>query len=309
MSEQHVRLDGRVALVTGGASGLGRAEAVGLAQSGADVVFGDITSGHAADETMDLIEAAGARAAFVPGDVADRSTADAMFRVAQEKFGSVDIVVNNAGIVRDRMLFNMSDDDWDAVIRVHLRGHFLLTRNAGAHWRSESKKAGAPVYGRIVNTSSEAGLLGPEGQANYGAAKAGITALTLSASRALARYGVRANAICPRARTSMTEGVFGGAPDAGIDPLSPEHVATLVSYLASPAAEHVNGQVFLVYGPMVALMAAPVVEERFDASAGAWTPDSLAAELGSYFDGRDPGRTFSASAALDLGEPQVTVGS
>lgn len=309
MSEQQVRLDGRVALVTGGASGLGRAEAVGLAQLGADIVFGDIASGPAADETMDLIEAAGARGAFVPGDIGDRSTADAMFDRATERFGSVDIVVNNAGIVRDRMLFNMSDEDWDAVVRVHLRGHFLMTRNAGAHWRTESKKVGAPVYGRIVNTSSEAGLLGPEGQANYGAAKAGITALTLSASRALSRYGVRANVICPRARTSMTEGVFGDAPDAGVDPLSPEHVATLVGFLASPAAEQVNGQVFVVYGPMVALMAAPGVDRRFDASSGAWTADSLAAELGVFFDDRDPGRTFSASDALDLGAPQVTAGS
>ncbi len=301
VSEEQVRLDGRVALVTGAASGLGRAEAIGLARSGANVVLGDISSGPAADETMDLVREAGVKAAFVAGDVGDRSTADAMFAVAQEKFGGVDIVVNNAGIVRDRMLFNMSDDDWDAVIRVHLRGHFLLTRNAGSYWRAASKKAGGPVYGRIVNTSSEAGLLGPEGQANYGAAKAGITALTLSASRALSRYGVRANAICPRARTTMTEGVFGDAPEGAIDPLSPDHVATLVSYLASPAAESINGQVFIVYGPMVALMAAPVVEQRFDASNGAWTTESLATAMGTHFEGRDPARTFSASAALDLG--------
>lgn len=305
MSDTEVRLDGRVALVTGAASGLGRAEAIGLARAGANVVLADVSSGPAADEAIDLVKEAGAEVAFVSGDIGDRSTADAMFSVARERFGRVDIVVNNAGIVRDRMLFNMSDEDWDAVIRVHLRGHFLMTRNAGAYWRAESKAAGEPVYGRIVNTSSEAGLLGPEGQANYGAAKAGITALTLSASRALSRYGVRANAICPRARTSMTEGVFGEAPEGAIDPLSPEHVATLVNYLSSPAAEQVNGQVFVVYGPMVALMAAPTVEARFDAEDGAWTPAGLADELGSHFLGRDPSRTFSASAALDLGEPQV----
>jgi NAD(P)-dependent dehydrogenase (short-subunit alcohol dehydrogenase family) len=186
------------------------------------------------------------------------------------------------------------------VIRVHLRGHFLLTRNAGAYWRAESKRTGGEVHGRLVNTSSEAGLLGPEGQANYGAAKAGITALTLSASRALARYGVTANAICPRARTSMTEGVFGAAPQGGVDPLAPDHVAALVTYLASPAAAGVNGQVFVVYGGMVALMAAPVVEQRFDATDGAWTPDGLAATLGDYFSGRDPSRTFSAARALAL---------
>ncbi|MGA9873225.1 MAG: 3-oxoacyl-ACP reductase [Rhodococcus sp. (in: high G+C Gram-positive bacteria)] len=308
MSDQQVRLDGRVALVTGGASGLGRAEAIGLAQAGANIVLGDIAAGSAADETVDLILATGSGATFVSGDVAERSTADAMFAAAQEHFGRVDIVVNNAGIVRDRMLFNMSDDEWDAVIRVHLRGHFLMTRNAGAYWRAESKRADAPVYGRLVNTSSEAGLLGPEGQANYGAAKAGITALTLSASRALSRYGVRANAICPRARTSMTENVFGAAPDGVVDPLAPEHVATLVQYLASPAADDITGQVFVVYGPMVALMAAPVVEERFDAPSGAWTAASLANELGAHFSGRDPDRTFSAGAALNLA-PQVAAGT
>lgn len=306
MFDESVRLDGRVALVTGAAAGLGRAEAVGLAQSGADVVVGDIASGPAVDETIDLVKHAGARAVFVEGDVGERSTADAMFAAAEREFGRVDIVVNNAGIVRDRMLFNMSDDDWDAVVHVHLRGHFLLTRTAGAYWRAQSKQVGAPVYGRLVNTSSEAGLLGPEGQANYAAAKAGITALTLSASRALSRYGVRANAICPRARTAMTENVFGDAPDGQVDPLSPDHVAALVRYLASPAADAVNGQLFVVYGAMVALMAAPVVEQRFDASAGAWTPDTLATHLGAYFHDRDPGRTFSAGAALALDQPQVT---
>ncbi|SNT50515.1 3-oxoacyl-[acyl-carrier protein] reductase [Rhodococcoides kyotonense] len=303
MSDELVRLDGRVALVTGAAAGLGQAEAVGLARSGADIVLGDVSS---ADETIDLVTQLGAKAVFVGGDIGERSTADAMFAAALEKFGRVDIVVNNAGIVRDRMLFNMSDDDWDAVVHVHLRGHFLMTRNAGAHWRAESKRAGEPVYGRIVNTSSEAGLLGPEGQANYAAAKAGITALTLSASRALSRYGVRANAICPRARTAMTDAVFGDAPDGDVDPLAPEHVATLVRYLASPAADAVNGQVFVVYGPMVALMAAPVVEQRFDAAATAWTPDGLGAQLGAYFSGRDPSRTFSAADALQLDSPQVT---
>ena len=139
------------------------------------------------------------------------------------------IVVNNAGITRDRMLFNMTDEDWDAVIAVHLRGHFLLTRNAATYWRAKAKEAGGSVYGRLINTSSEAGLAGPVGQANYGAAKAGITALTLSAARALERYGVRANAICPRARTAMTADVFGDAPelaDGQIDELSPEHVVT-----------------------------------------------------------------------------------
>lgn len=294
-----VSLEGKVAVVTGAGAGLGRAEALALARAGASVVVNDLSAGDAVDETLSAIRDLGGDVEFVPGSVAERETADAILSAAQGKFGGLDIVVNNAGITRDRMLPNMSDEEWDAVLDVHLRGHFLLCRNAAAFWRDKSKAEGAPVYGRIVNTSSEAGLLGPPGQPNYGAAKAGITALTLSAARGLERYGVRANAICPRARTSMTEAVFGDAPADGIDPLSPDHVANLVAYLASPAAERVNGQVFIVYGPMVALMAAPVVEARFDAQ-GQWTPDALAAELGGYFADRDPARTFSASSALEL---------
>lgn len=294
-----VSLEGKVAVVTGAGAGLGRAEAIALARAGASVVVNDLVANDSVEDTLAQIRAIGPGAAFVPGSVAERATADAMVHAAEKEFGGVDIVVNNAGITRDRMLPNMSDDEWDSVVAVHLRGHFLLCRNAAAFWRGKSKEVGGPVYGRIVNTSSEAGLLGPEGQANYGAAKAGITALTVSAARGLARYGVRANAICPRARTAMTESVFGAPPDGEVDPLSPDHVANLVAYLASPAADHISGQVFIVYGPMVALMAAPVVEQRFDADVQ-WTPDALAAELGGYFADRDPAATFSASDALKL---------
>ncbi|WP_307828448.1 3-oxoacyl-ACP reductase [Antrihabitans sp. YC2-6] len=300
MSEQNVRLDGKVAIVTGAGSGLGRSEAIALARAGAAVVVNDLSENDNVTATMDEIRGIGVACEFVAGDVGERSTADGLLEAATTRLGGLDIVVNNAGVVRDRMLFNMSDDDWDLVLRVHLRGHFLLSRNAAAYWRGTSKAAGAPVYGRLINTSSEAGLLGPEGQANYGAAKAGITSLTLSAARGLSRYGVRANAICPRARTSMTENVFGAAPEDGIDPLSPEHVGTLVAYLASPAADHVNGQVFVVYGPMVALMAAPVVEQRFDAAGDQWDAAALASEIGGYFADREPGRTFSASDLLTL---------
>ncbi|MBF6190476.1 3-oxoacyl-ACP reductase [Nocardia sp. CDC186] len=294
-------LAGRVAIVTGGGAGLGRAEALALAGAGASVVVNDLAESDAVADTLGAIRALGAKAEFVAGSIAERATADALIRTAEESFGSVDIVVNNAGITRDRMLFNMSDEDFDAVLAVHLRGHFLLSRNAAAYWRGKSKQAGAPVYGRLVNTSSEAGLLGPEGQANYGAAKAGITALTLSAARALSRYGVRANAIAPRARTAMTEAVFSPAPEGEPDPLSPDHVARLVAYLASPAADPVNGQLFVVYGGMVALMAAPVVERRFDAAEGEWSPRDLADTLGGYFADRPDGRTFSASSLTELG--------
>src|SRR5436305_8146331 len=161
-----------------------------------------------------------------------------MVAAATEHFGGLHIVVNNAGFTRDRMLFNMTDDEWDTVIRIHLRGHFLLTRNAAAYWRQQYKATGEPAYARVINTSSEAGLTGSEGQPNYSAAKAGIAAFTVSTARALSRIGLRANAICPRARTAMTAGVFGDAtPSEQVDPLSVEHVAPFVAYLASPAAE------------------------------------------------------------------------
>jgi NAD(P)-dependent dehydrogenase (short-subunit alcohol dehydrogenase family) len=289
-------LDGLVAVVTGAGAGLGRAEAVALARAGASVVVNDMTAGDVVDE----IESVGGKAYLVTGDVAERSTADAMTSAAVEHFGGLHIVVNNAGITMDRMLFNMTDDEWDAVIRVHLRGHFLLARNAAAHWRERFKATGAPVYARMINTSSEAGLTGSEGQPNYAAAKAGIAAFTVSTARALGRMGVRANAICPRARTAMTDAVFGAAPEGGVDPLSVEHVAPFVAYLASPAADRINGQVFVVYGGMVALMAAPPVEHRFDSPVRIWTPASLDETVGKYFDDRDPTRTFAATEVLGL---------
>jgi NAD(P)-dependent dehydrogenase (short-subunit alcohol dehydrogenase family) len=300
-------LSGKVAVVTGAAAGLGRAEAIGLARAGATVVVNDIAAALDASDVIDEITAAGSKAVAVSGDISQRATADELVSCA-DGLGGLSIVVNNAGITRDRMLFNMSDEDWDAVIAVHLRGHFLLTRNAATYWRSKAKQAmeaakegKASVYGRIVNTSSEAGLVGPVGQANYAAAKAGITALTLSAARALSRYGVRANVICPRARTAMTAEVFGSAPevdDGQIDPLSPEHVVTLVRFLASPAAEAVNGQVFIVYGPRVTLLSAPSVERQFSADAPAWELAELTATLHDYFAGRDPELSFSATALM-----------
>jgi NAD(P)-dependent dehydrogenase (short-subunit alcohol dehydrogenase family) len=292
-------LSGKVAVVTGAAAGLGRAEAIGLARAGASVVVNDIAAALDGSDVIDEITAAGSKAIAVTGDIAQRATADELVACA-DGLGGLSIVVNNAGITRDRMLFNMSDEEWDAVIAVHLRGHFLLTRNAAAYWRAKAKESGGSVYGRIINTSSEAGLVGPVGQANYAAAKAGITALTLSAARALGRYGVCANVICPRARTAMTAEVFGEAPETGeIDPLSPEHVVTLVRFLASPAAQAVNGQLFIVYGPRVTLVAAPTVERQFAAGGPAWDPDKLSATLHDYFAGRDPERNFSATGLME----------
>lgn len=290
-------LDGRVAVVTGAGGGLGRAEAIGLAERGATVIVNDLGSSLERSDVIDVITAAGGRAVPVAGDISDSATATEIVRTAVDDLGSLDIVVNNAGITRDKMLFNLTDEDWDLVIAVHLRGHFLLTRNAAAHWRALSKQTGEPVNGSIINTASEAALLGPAAQANYGAAKAGITALTVSAARGLGRIGVRANAICPRARTPMTAEVFGEAPDGAVDPLAPEHVVRLVNFLASDDAEKVSGQVFVVYGPQVMLMAPPTVEEVFAADGDAWDADDLAKTLGEHFADRDPGRIFSA---LDL---------
>jgi 3-oxoacyl-[acyl-carrier protein] reductase len=291
-------------VVTGAAAGLGRAEAIGLARAGATIVVNDIAGALDRSDVIDEITSAGSKAVAVAGDISERSTADELVETA-DGLGGLAIVVNNAGITRDRMLFNMSDEDWDAVIAVHLRGHFLLTRNAATYWRAKAKESDGTVYGRIINTSSEAGLAGPVGQANYGAAKAGITALTLTAARALERYGVRANAIAPRARTAMTADVFGDSPELSegqIDPLSPEHVVNLVHFLASPASQDVNGQLFIVYGPTVTLVAAPTAEHRFSAESDAWDAPELSKTLQNYFAGRDPERNFSATALMSQGE-------
>jgi NAD(P)-dependent dehydrogenase (short-subunit alcohol dehydrogenase family) len=282
-------LAGLVAIVTGAGNGLGRAEAASLAAAGASVVLNDLP-GDAVDSAAAEIRADGGAAVVSAGDIGEWSAGEALVGAAVSEFGRLDIVVNNAGVLRDRMIFSMSEQEWDLVLRVHLRGHFITSRLATAHWRERSKQAGGPVYGRIVNTSSEAFLLGSSGQPNYSAAKAGITALTVTTARSCARYGVRANAICPRARTAMTAGLMGTAPEAGPDPLAPEHVAPLVTYLASPAADSINGEVFVVHGGVAALMAPPSIREVFRAGQhgsgdGMWTLDSVASALAGFATG------------------------
>jgi 3-oxoacyl-[acyl-carrier protein] reductase len=305
-------LQGLSAVVTGAGRGLGRAETLELARLGAAVVVNDYGqpgrdgSGEAsavpAEEVAAEIRAAGGRAIAHTGDVADFDQAHDLVERAVAEFGRLDVLVNNAGILRDRMVFSMSEDEWDSVIRVHLKGHFNTTRFAAAHWRARSKAAGEPVYGRIVNTSSEAFLAGSAGQPNYAAAKGGIVGLTTSTALALAKYGVTANAICPRARTRMTEDVFAGfeQPDEGLDPLAPEHVAPLVGYLASPAAAQVNGQLLVVHGGMVAIAERPRVRARFDTKQDVFTYDELDALLTPHYAQRPKGETFAAVEVLGL---------
>jgi 3-oxoacyl-[acyl-carrier protein] reductase len=292
-------LDGKVAIVTGAGRGLGRAEAIELANQGATVVVQDLGAGldgsgtdeHPSHEVVSEIEAAGGKAEAHFGDIADYGYAKGLLDDTVAKHGDVNIIVNNAGILRDRMLFNMEEAEWDAVIRVHLKGHFNTSRHAAAHWRQRAKD-GQDVYGRIVNTTSEAALFGSPGQPNYAAAKAGIISLTTSTANAMVKYGVTANAIAPRARTLMTTSsmpeMFGGEVKEGeFDQWAPENVAPLVAVLASPAAAKVTGQVFIVWGNEVKLLQGPRVEERF-ITEGRWASEALAKELGATFDKRDP---------------------
>jgi NAD(P)-dependent dehydrogenase (short-subunit alcohol dehydrogenase family) len=294
-------LAGRVAVVTGAGNGLGRAESLALARAGALLVLNDLP-GEAVQAVAGQIGAAGGQAVVAAGDVGDWSTGEKLVATALEEYGRLDILVNNAGVLRDRMVFTMSADEWDTVIRVHLRGHFVTTRFATAYWRAASKQAGGPVYARVVNTSSEAFLLGSAGQPNYAAAKAGIAALTVTTARSCARYGVRANAICPRARTAMTADLMGPVPDAAVDPLAPGHVAPLVVYLASPAAEAINGEVFVVHGGVAAVLAPPRVRATFRAESadGMWTLESVHEALSQTFAAGPRGVGFACEDTLAL---------
>jgi NAD(P)-dependent dehydrogenase (short-subunit alcohol dehydrogenase family) len=254
-------VDGRVVVVTGAGRGIGRAHALAFAAQGARVVVNDIGVGldgssgpqSPAQEVVDEITAAGGEAVVNRDDVADWGGAASLIQTAIDSFGRLDVLVNNAGFIRDRMLMNISEDEWDAVMRVHLKGHVATIRHAAQHWRWQ-KKAGRAVDARVVNTSSAAGLQGSVGQGNYSAAKAGVAALTLVAAAELGRYNVTVNAIAPAARTRMTEAVFAdtmATPDEGFDVMAPENVSPLVVWLGSAESRDVTGKVFEVEGGLI----------------------------------------------------------
>ena len=243
-------LAGRVAIITGAGRGIGRAHALELASHGAKIVVNDFgvslagegTGESPADEVVALIREAGGEAVANGADVADFAEAEAMVRQAIDTFGGLDILVNNAGFVRDRMLVNTSEEEWDSVIRVHLKGHFAPLRHAGAYWRAEAKE-GRQRAARVINTSSGAGMQGSVGQATYSAAKAGIAGVTLVAAQEMGRYGVTVNAIAPVARTRMTEGAFDTSAMA-----VPEDNSPIVAWLASEEAADVTGRVIEIDG-------------------------------------------------------------
>jgi NAD(P)-dependent dehydrogenase (short-subunit alcohol dehydrogenase family) len=255
--------EGRVVIVTGAGRGIGRAHALAFAGEGARVVVNDLGvsgDGRGADTgpaqlVVDEIRAGGGEAIANIDDVADWTGAHKLVQQAITTFGGLDVLVNNAGFVRDRMVFTTSEEEWDAVIRVHLKGHFAPTRHASEYWRERSK-AGEPVDARIINTSSGAGLIGSVGQGAYSAAKSGIAALTLVEAAELDRYGVTANAIAPAARTRMTEQAFGDrmqAPASGFDPNDPANIAPLVVWLGSEDSRDVTGRVFEVEGSIISV--------------------------------------------------------
>jgi NAD(P)-dependent dehydrogenase (short-subunit alcohol dehydrogenase family) len=283
-------LTGKVAIVTGAGRGIGREHALALAEAGAKIVVNDLGGSLAgqgndlspAQQVVEEIASAGGEAVANGANVADFAQAEELVQTALDRFGRLDILVNNAGILRDRMLVNMTEDEWDAVIAVHLKGHFAPTRHAAAYWRERSK-AGEEVRGRVINTSSPSGVFGNVGQANYGAAKAGIAGLTLIAAQELQRYGVTVNCLAPNARTRMTEETFDmGAPQEGFDPLDPSNMSPLVVALSADAAQGITGQVFHVWGGAINALRGWSAGELLERNER-WDADALLGELLNRF--------------------------
>jgi len=271
------QLDGKVAIVTGAGRGIGRAEALLLAHEGAAVVVNDLggeASGEGADQrpaqqVVDEIVGAGGKATANFDNIASWEGGQALIAQAIDELGGLDVLINNAGILRDKMSFNMTEEEWDLVIDVHLKGHFVTSRFAAAYWRQRSKDTGAPVEAAIVNTASESGLYGNAGQVNYAAAKAGIASMTIVMARELERIGVRVNAIAPIARTRLTEAVAGdfmNVKEGEFDRFAPENAAAIAVWLASPLAAGVSGQVVKVQGGQAQLLRGwrPITEATDD---------------------------------------------
>ncbi len=291
--------DGQVAIVTGAGRGIGRAEALLLASEGARVVVNDLggaATGEGSDTTpaqqvVDEIAAGGGEAVANYGSVSSWTDAEAMIAQAVEAFGGLDVVVNNAGILRDGMSFNLTEAQWDVVIDVHLKGHFAVSHFAARYWRAKNKETGTPVNAKIVNTASESGLYGNAGQSNYAAAKAGIAAMTVVMARELERYGVRVNAICPVARTRLTEalaGDFMAVKEGDFDRFAPENIAAVVGWLASDLSDGVSGQVVKAQGGVAQVVQGwrPVTEINDDKP---WTIEGVQAQAGALFAGRATG--------------------
>jgi NAD(P)-dependent dehydrogenase (short-subunit alcohol dehydrogenase family) len=304
------RLDGRVAVITGSGRGIGREHALLFASEGAKVVVNDLGGAidgsgddrSPAEQVVDEIKAMGGEAIANADNVADFDAAKRMIDQAVDAFGDLHVLVNNAGILRDRVLVNMSEPEWDAVINVHLKGHFAATHHASAYWR-EQAMAGTDVKAAIINTSSAAGLAGNPGQANYAAAKAGIAAFTIVCAMELKRYGVRSNAIAPMARTRMTLQTPGmdqvvAAPEdaAKFDYWDPANISPLVGYLATADCPF-NGSVFHVGGSQVGLLVNWTLDRMLDHD-GRWTVDELIAQAPSLLEGRPK----LASAGIDMAD-------
>lgn len=274
---------GRVAAITGAGQGIGRAHADAFAASGASVVVTDHDGDLAERAAADIRDAGGAAVAVV-GDVADWAHGARVVETAVREFGGLDVLVNNAGFVRDRMIVAMSEDEWDAVVRVHLKGHFVSLRHAAEYWRAQAK-SGSPRRARVINTSSGAGLFGSIGQGNYAAAKAGIAALTVQAAAELGGYGVTVNAIAPAARTGMTLGAgeamaqqMAAPADGSFDAMDPANVSPLVVWLGSPESDAVTGRVFEVEGGRITLLDAWQRSAERDNGAR-WDPGELRAVI------------------------------